>query len=122
MPEENEDIKLVIVVRNDLKLRKGKLAVQVAHAAVDCAFITWSNNRHLFTDWYSSWQKKVVVKVDTLEDLLRLEAIAEVEGLEAMLVTDMGLTQLPPDTVTCLGIGPANSTQLAHLTGDLKLL
>ena len=57
------EYKMVIGVRTDLKLSKGKTAVQVAHAAVACALKAKKHHKIVFSNWYNEGQKKVVVKV-----------------------------------------------------------
>ena len=117
-----EELKLVVVVRTDLGLSKGKLAVQVAHASVNCAMQAARSRRKLYDEWYREGQKKIVAKVASLRELLELKSMAEVKGLITSLVTDAGLTQVPPGTTTCLGIGPAKAKDVDPLTGDLGLL
>lgn len=114
--------KLAIVVRNDLKLSKGKVAVQVGHSSVQCALQAKSKKRDWFKRWYGEGQKKVVLKVNSLEDLYLLKSQAEAKNLLTYLVTDAGLTEVKPGTVTCLGIGPAPEVLLDEVTGKLKLL
>lgn len=113
------EYKQCIVVRDDLKLSKGKLAVQVAHAAVSTYEIASDEVREA---WRESGQKKVVLRVAALQDLFELKEIARKHGLPAVLITDAGLTEVPPGTITVLGIGPAEVVELDKLTGDLKLL
>ena len=120
-PVSNE-MKLVIVVRTDLGLSKGKLAVQVAHASVNCAVQARTSRRRLYDEWYRGGQKKIVAKASTMRELLELKSMAEAKGLITSLVTDAGLTQVPAGTTTCLGIGPAETRQVDPLTGDLGLL
>ncbi len=67
-------------------------------------------------------QAKIALKVPDLDAILRLEIDAKAKGLPIYLVKDMGLTQVEPDTITCLGVGPAPSHVLDGLTGDLPLL
>ena len=116
------DYKLVIAVRSDLELSRGKLAVQVAHAAVMAAFDAKAHHRKWFSDWWAEGQKKVVVKGGTLSDLHSLRAKARSMGLPTALVEDAGLTELPPGTVTCLGIGPGPNQVVDQVTGGLQLM
>ena len=118
----DKEFKLVIVVRTDLGLTKGKLAVQVAHASVNCAVQVRSSKRRAYDEWYRQGQKKIVAKVASLRELHELKSMAEAKGLTTSLVTDAGLTQLPPGTTSCLGIGPAESSAIDPLTGHLGLL
>lgn len=67
-------------------------------------------------------QRKVALKVKDLTVVSDLEKKARGQGLPVSLIRDRGLTQVDPDTVTCLGIGPAPSELLDRLTGDLSLL
>lgn len=116
------EFKQVIVVRRDLDMGKGKIAVQVAHAAVSAA----EESRKKFTDWWESWLKegqcKVAVRVDSEEEILQLERRSRELKLPFALISDRGLTQVEPGTITCLGIGPAPSSLLDTLTGNLSLL
>lgn len=117
------DVKQVIVVRSDLKMGKGKLAAQVAHAALDAA----ETARQRRPQWYGQWmelgQAKVVLKTDGGEQALEgLQKQARSLGLPVSLIQDRGLTQLEPGTTTCLGIGPGPSLDIDKVTGKLKLL
>ena len=100
----------------------GKLAVQVAHAAVSCALAARSRKPKWFDEWYREGQRKVVLRVPAHEDLKALEAKAARAGLPRTLIADAGLTELPPGTTTCLGIGPAPENELDPITGSLPLV
>ena len=119
---EDFQFKQVIAVRRDLDMGKGKLAVQVAHAAVSAAEIA----RKSFAEWWDAWLKegqcKVALRVDSLEEIVQLERRAKELRLPFALITDRGLTQVEPGTMTCLGIGPAPSAIVDSLTGNLSLL
>lgn len=111
------------MVRSDLGMGKGKVAAQVAHAALDAADM--AKRKH--PDWYESWreqgQAKVVVKTDGGEQALEeLQRQARSLGLPVSLIQDRGLTQVEPGTATCLGIGPGPSGEIDKVTGKLKLL
>ncbi len=117
-----KELKQVIVVRTDLKMGKGKLAVQVAHAAVTAADLTRRVRKEWYDEWLRQGQKKIVVKVRGPDELKEIFSRACEEGLPAVIIADQGLTQLPPGTVTAVGIGPAPSELIDKITGHLKLL
>lgn len=116
------DFKQVIVVRRDLKMSKGKTCVQVAHASVS----SLEEARKLRPEWVEEWlrqcQKKVILGVQSLNELLTLEKKARELELPCYLVSNAGLTELEPGTITALGIGPAPSALIDKVTGHLKLL
>lgn len=114
--------KQVIVVRKDLGMGTGKLAAQVAHAAVMAVEITKMRNLNWFNSWFKAGQAKVVVKVQTLGELLEIRKHAESLRLTVAEIQDSGLTQIPAGTVTCIGIGPGPSGLIDKVTNHLKLL
>jgi|SRR5215510_11175591 peptidyl-tRNA hydrolase, PTH2 family len=116
------EFKQVIVVRKELRMGIGKLAAQVAHAAVSGAEQVMTNHPSWFMKWFNSGQAKIVVKVHSLEELHNIKRKAQTSGLPVVQVQDRGLTQIPEGTVTCLGIGPAPTSLIDRITKDLKLL
>ncbi len=111
--------KQVIAVRKDLKLDKGKLAVQVAHASLGSYRESPAGVRE---EWEQEGGKKVVAEVAGLKELLDLQKKARALGLPHSLIRDAGRTQLKPGTITCLGIGPAQEEEMDKVTGRLKIL
>ena len=114
--------KQVIVMRNDLKMSTGKIAAQAGHAAVSAA----EEAKKKFSGWWKAWiaegQCKIAVRAESEQELLELEKKAKKSKLPTALIVDRGLTELPPSTITCLGIGPAPSFQVDAITGKLPLL
>src|SRR3989338_5864030 len=91
--------KQVILVREDLNLPKGKLAVQCSHASV--ASLVKSHKDDI-KKWQSEGMKKVVLKVNDLDELLLYKKKAEDIGLVVALISDAGKTVVEPGTITCL--------------------
>ena len=112
-------MKQVILVRDDLKLPKGKLAAQVAHASVACYSKTGILKRKR---WKALGMKKVVLKVANLDELRIYAAKAKNERLVSSMIADAGKTTVEPGTVTCLGIGPDKDELIDSITGNLKIL
>ena len=111
----------MVVVRTDLGLSKGKMAAQVSHAAVNCALTSKKADSSNFTNWFSEGQKKVVVKASGESELRKLQQHAREMGLISSLITDAGLTEVPPGTVTCIGIGPSSDSDIDSITGNYSL-
>jgi PTH2 family peptidyl-tRNA hydrolase len=116
------EYKMVIVTRSDLKLSLGKLAAQVAHAAVECALKTKSENSKWFKKWQNEGAKKVVVKVDNEKDFYPLKEKAEKLEIIANIISDAGHTEIPAGTKTVLGVGPAPNNLIDQITGRLSAL
>jgi len=115
-------MKQAIVVRTDLKMGKGKVAAQVAHASLSSAEAARERRESWYEGWKEGGQAKIVLKVDSEDALSELFRKAKAAGLPASLIEDRGLTQVEPGTVTCLGIGPAPDGEVDEITGKLKLL
>ncbi|MFP3318085.1 MAG: peptidyl-tRNA hydrolase Pth2 [Thermoplasmata archaeon] len=115
------EYKMVIVVREDLEISCGKLAVQVAHASSTCAIHSYRNKREIFDEWWKEGQKKVVLRVKTIKDMMELKKKADEMGIFAVLIQDAGLTEVPPGTITVLGIGPEKEMLIDKITGSLPL-
>lgn len=115
-------LKQVIVVRKDLKMGMGKLVSQACHACLDSSEEVRMHNPRLWKAWHMEGAKKVVVKVQSLEELLDLKDKAARLRISNVLVVDRGLTQIDPNTPTALGIGPAEIEDVDKITKHLKLL
>lgn len=112
-------MKQVMVVRNDLKMGKGKIAAQCCHGSLGAYKKT---NPEKIRKWENEAYAKVVCKVNSLEELLELKKQAIINKVSYYLVVDAGRTQLPTSTATVLALGPDEDEILDKITGDLKLL
>ena len=114
--------KQVIVFRSDLRLSEGKVAAQAGHAAVSAAEEARKRRKLWWEAWIGEGQRKIAVKVKSEKELLELEKQAKEFALPSALIIDKGLTEIPPGTITCLGIGPAPAEKIDKITGTLPLL
>jgi PTH2 family peptidyl-tRNA hydrolase len=101
---------------------KGKTASQAAHAAVSCFKRALDTREPVAMKWFNLGQPKIVLKVDTEEELESLQKRANDCDLVTSLIRDAGRTQIASNTVTCLGIGPDYDDKIDAIVKDLKLL
>ena len=131
--------KQVIVVRKDLSMRKGKIAAQVAHASL--AFIanrlsydiirsrpvTYRTRVHGLTEvevgWLEDSYTKVVLGVDSEDELLELASQAARQGVAVWPIVDNGRTEFGGvATLTCVAFGPDYNDKIDAVTGHLALI
>jgi PTH2 family peptidyl-tRNA hydrolase len=138
--EEKQNVKQVIVMRKDLKLRRGKECAQAAHASI--SWLTKKCTPKAYAEGYgddwgvgfsgrftqAEWQwvtgssRKITLQVDSEEALIRVYEEAQGAGLEVHLITDAGLTEFHGvPTKTCLAIGPDFDELIDPVTETLKL-
>jgi peptidyl-tRNA hydrolase, PTH2 family len=116
------EYKMVLVLRGELRLTPGKAAVQVAHAAVMLVRRAEEKDLARLRAWLSQGQKKIALVAPSLSDLELLEREARAKGIPTIWVEDAGLTEVPPGTRTCLGLGPVLAETVDAVTGRLDLL
>lgn len=145
MPVSSYKAKQMIVMRRDLKMRKGKIAAQAGHACVEAVLMALAREKRLgqvrvnpdetwvyldtgfrrataLSDWFDAGVAKVCVYVDSEEALLDLAARGREQGFVCALVHDAGLTEFHGEpTYTCLAFEPLRADQIDPLTGDLPL-
>jgi PTH2 family peptidyl-tRNA hydrolase len=112
--------KLSLVVRTDLDMGRGKIAVQVAHAAVTAVLAARGGSD--LQGWLAEGQPKVVLRAGSAAELARIAAASRAAGLPTQVIQDAGRTQLEPGTPTCCAVGPADSARVDAVTGGLTLL
>ena len=135
--------KMMIVMRRDLKMRKGKIAAQAGHACIDAILMALSKEGRLndfettndgialrdtdkpttpLSDWFKYGCAKVCVYVDSEEELLSIAQKASEKGIIASVITDAGMTEFHGvPTKTCLALEPLPADVADELTGDLPL-
>ena len=135
--------KQMIVVRRDLKMRKGKIAAQAWHACVTAVLAALEREGRLaevhaenggivltpsdrpatpLSEWFARGVAKVCLYVDSEEELLAIDQKAKAAGLISALICDNGITEFHGrPTYTCLAFEPALPETVDPITGDLPL-
>ncbi|KAJ0788300.1 putative aminoacyl-tRNA hydrolase [Helianthus annuus] len=116
-----QDFKMVLVVRNDLKMGKGKIAAQCSHATLGLYKKILHRAPKALSRWEMCGQVKVVVKIESEDDMLELQKRAKSLSIPTHIVIDAGRTQIAPNSRTVMAVlGPADMVD--DVTGGLKLL
>jgi PTH2 family peptidyl-tRNA hydrolase len=126
------DVKMVIVMRTDLGMRKGKMCAQAAHAAMEFIFENNESDRggEINTKlsekeivWLREGTTKIVVGVGSEKELNDLVFKAKLADVETHTITDAGRTEFKGvPTLTCAAFGPDEIDVIDKITGGLKLL
>ncbi|AES73870.1 peptidyl-tRNA hydrolase 2, mitochondrial isoform X1 [Medicago truncatula] len=118
----DQELKMVLVVRQDLKMKSGKIASQCAHAATGMYAELMRSNRSLLRQWEQCGQPKIVVTCKNQQEMNKLTEAAESIGLPTFVVSDAGRTQVSAGSKTVLAVGPGPKAILDSVTGRLSLL
>ncbi|KAK3343984.1 peptidyl-tRNA hydrolase PTH2-domain-containing protein [Lasiosphaeria hispida] len=129
-PRETEECKLVLVVRTDLGMTKGKIAAQCGHATLACYKTLFRASQKdpqgaeakLLHHWERFGQAKIAVQIKGEDEMLELMGKAHSLAVTAEVIQDAGRTQIESGSRTVLGIGPAPKSVVDQITGHLKLL
>ncbi|SCU95099.1 LAME_0F10704g1_1 [Lachancea meyersii CBS 8951] len=121
------EVRMALVIRQDLGMKKGKIAAQCCHAALACYRLIGTDpsresyNMDMTQRWLYGGQAKITLKCPDKENLDELFAMALSLGVNSYVVHDAGRTQIAAGSATVLGLGPAPKAVLDQITGDLKL-
>ncbi|KAI8803204.1 peptidyl-tRNA hydrolase PTH2-domain-containing protein [Cladochytrium replicatum] len=118
---KGEECKMVLVVRTDIQMGKGKVAAQCGHAAVAAYVEAQKKAPRILRHWETYGAAKIALKCDSEEDMLEMQKKARATGLVARSIQDAGRTQIAAGTRTVLAIGPAPKSAIDKITGHLKL-
>lgn len=134
MSDKDRDVKMVIIIRGDLKntkgekVRSGKIAVQCCHSALGFVWDNLKGRKISFElsdaqyKWYQNGQTKIALKAKDEKELVEIYQAAKSAGLSAALITDAGHTEFDGvATKTVVSIGPAFSSDIDRITGHLSL-
>ncbi|KAF9975010.1 hypothetical protein BGZ73_001463 [Actinomortierella ambigua] len=120
--DHKEEYKMVLVIRTDLGMGKGKAAAQCCHACLANYRELAAKQPSTLKRWeYYSGQAKVTLKIDSEEDMLKLQQHARKVGLAAHSIRDAGRTQIAAGSRTVLAVGPGPISVINQVTGHLKL-
>lgn len=121
--------KQVIIIRKDLNMRKGKMIAQGAHASVSVLLdllqkANWQPDElpEPVKDWLRGRFTKIVVYVNSEQELIDLHNKAQEAKIPCALIRDAGLTEFKEPTYTTVAIGPDEVEKIDALTKDLPLL
>ncbi|KAJ8910489.1 hypothetical protein NQ315_012336 [Exocentrus adspersus] len=120
--DPKDEYRLIMGVRNDLKMQKGKVAAQCGHAAVAAYAKALKEKPRTLKNWLRFGRgTKIAVRVDSEEELLDLDKRAKQLDVLSSIVRDAGQTQVAPGSRTVIAIGPAPKSVLDKISGHLKL-
>ncbi|KAL2346950.1 hypothetical protein Fmac_000950 [Flemingia macrophylla] len=118
----DQELKMVLVVRQDLKMKSGKIASQCAHAATGMYAELMQSDQYLLRQWEQCGQPKIVVTCRNQQEMNKLKETAESIGLPTFVVADAGRTQVLAGSKTVLAVGPGPKSAVDSVTGRLPLL
>jgi peptidyl-tRNA hydrolase len=117
--KEPQSYKMVVLVRSDLDMGIGKVASQVAHAALGASGRCSATVRNA---WDDGGEAIIVLAVRSFDEMMQLEASARSAGVGTYIVQDAGRTQVAEGTATVCAIGPEAVGKVDQITRHLKLL
>ena len=117
----SEDLKMVLVIREDLSMSAGKVAAQCVHAALGAYRSGIRSNPVIVSTWEWRGEKTVCLRCKSEEEFQRLLLAAQHAGLITHVVSDAGRTEVESGSKTVLAIGPAETSHIDSVTGTLRL-
>lgn len=114
---------MVLCVRNDLKMGKGKVAAQCCHASLGAIReINSVNHKDQYVEWVKDPERKIItLKIDNEKILRDLELKAKQLDINCYIQVDAGMTQVAPNTATVIALGPEQDMILNPITSHFKL-
>ncbi|XP_019874566.1 peptidyl-tRNA hydrolase 2, mitochondrial-like [Aethina tumida] len=119
--DPKDEYRLIMGVRNDLKMQKGKVAAQCGHAAVAAYAKALKQKPKTLKNWLKYGGTKIAVRLDSEEEMIAIDKKAKELDVLSSIIRDAGQTQVAPGSRTVIAIGPAPKSVLDQITGHLKL-
>jgi len=120
-----ETVKQVILIRADLKMRRGKEIAQGSHASSSFLVQKLKDKSELSEEeqhWIENSFTKVCLKVTSEQELFDVYNKAKEAGLTAHLIVDNGVTEFHGvKTPTAVAIGPHVQSKFEGITSHLSL-
>jgi len=135
------NVKQIIIIRKDLKMRRGKENSQAAHASIawltkrinlpGTLIVPTNTDGAIYNNiWFSAaeseWMAgsfaKITLQVNSEQELYDIYKRAKAAGLETHIIIDSGKTEFDGiPTPTTVGIGPDEDYKFIGITDNLKL-
>jgi PTH2 family peptidyl-tRNA hydrolase len=116
-----EELKMVLVIRDDLAMSPGKVAAQCVHAALGACRRIGEYDPQRLISWEMSGEATICLRCTSQTHMEALSAAANNAGLPSYVVSDAGRTEVEPGSMTVLAIGPARKSKIDEITGRLRL-
>lgn len=118
----SEPTKMVLIVRSDLNMLKGKTGAQCAHAAIMCYEKAAKQQPDLLSAWLNTGQPKIVLRAESLKEIEKIANEANEKNIIHGMIHDAGRTQVAAGTITVLGVGPDTISRIDSVARHLRLL
>ena len=114
-----DEVKMVLVVRTDLGMGKGKMAAQTGHATIgtftNCK--RFANKSNYWNKVLETWThkrpetyiKKEILRARSENELISLQEECHEHSIPCYVVADSGHTQIEAGSLTVIGIGPVTA-------------
>lgn len=112
-----KDLRMYILVNEDIKINKGKLAGQVGHAVAVYFYDNFESLNQTIEEYMTQYQKKII--------LYAPQYMLEELEYKYISIRDKGWTNLEPNTLTCINLGIVDYNDIPkefEFIRDLKLV
>lgn len=119
---DEEELKMWIIVRGDIYMSSGKLAVQAGHGVLSSFMHGMMIRKDVCDEYFANEQAKITVVARNLNHLQRAYNECNDAGLPCALIKDAGRTEFAEPTYTVATIGPCYRSELPNFVKRLRLM